>query len=114
MMQTQRTILWVIFVMSLVFLWDNWQRYNGQPSLFGGPPPASREQSAPGQEGAAGGTGATPGAAADGSVPTAPPPTAGTGQAATPAPGAPASVAPAAQLVRLSNDVLQVDIDTMG
>ena len=30
MMQTQRTILWVIFVMSLVFLWDAWQRDQGR------------------------------------------------------------------------------------
>ena len=41
MMQTQRTILWVIFVMSLLFLWDSWQKHNGRPSLFGGPPPST-------------------------------------------------------------------------
>jgi YidC/Oxa1 family membrane protein insertase len=27
--QLQRTILWVVFSMSLLFLWDSWQRYNG-------------------------------------------------------------------------------------
>ena len=111
MMQTQRTILWVIFVMSLVFLWDNWQRYNGQPSLFGGSPPASQEQAAPGHEGATGGSART---VEDNTIPAAPPPTAATGQAATPVPGAPAAVAPTAKLVRLANDVLQIDIDTMG
>ena len=28
-MQLQRTILWVVFSMSLLFLWDSWQRHNG-------------------------------------------------------------------------------------
>jgi len=37
-MDFQRTVLWVIFAMSLLFLWDNWQRYQGRPTLLGGPP----------------------------------------------------------------------------
>jgi YidC/Oxa1 family membrane protein insertase len=35
-MQLQRTILWIVFSMSLLFLWDNWQKHNGKPSMFGG------------------------------------------------------------------------------
>lgn len=34
-MDMQRTILWMIFSLSLLFLWDGWQKYNGQPSMFG-------------------------------------------------------------------------------
>ncbi|MBU6436947.1 MAG: membrane protein insertase YidC, partial [Betaproteobacteria bacterium] len=30
----RRTLLWMIFITSLVFLWDSWQRFNGHPSLF--------------------------------------------------------------------------------
>ncbi|MDO9217851.1 MAG: membrane protein insertase YidC, partial [Lacisediminimonas sp.] len=33
-MDIQRTVLWVVFSMSLLILWDNWMRYNGKPSLF--------------------------------------------------------------------------------
>ena len=33
--QIQRTILWVIFFSSIFFLWDAWQRDQGQPGFFG-------------------------------------------------------------------------------
>ena len=33
-MDIKRTILWVIFSMSLVLLYDNWQRANGHASMF--------------------------------------------------------------------------------
>ena len=38
-MDIQRTILLVIFGMSLVFLWDNWQKHQGRPSMLS--PPAA-------------------------------------------------------------------------
>ena len=31
----RRTILWVVFSVSLVLLWDAWQKHNGHPSMFG-------------------------------------------------------------------------------
>ena len=37
-MDIQRTILWVVFGMSLVFLWDRWQAQQGRPGLL--TPPA--------------------------------------------------------------------------
>ena len=37
----RRTLLWVVFSMSLVLIWDAWQRHNGQPSMFG-PAPAAK------------------------------------------------------------------------
>ncbi len=51
--------------MSLLFLWDAWQRHNGQPSLFG---PAPTKQAAP--AGSDGPT-ATP-KTSDASIPSAP------------------------------------------
>ncbi|MFM8898438.1 MAG: membrane protein insertase YidC [Burkholderiales bacterium] len=35
----RRTMLWVVFSMSLIFLWDAWQKHNGQPSMFSPPVP---------------------------------------------------------------------------
>ena len=35
-MDIRRTILWMIFSFSLLLLWNNWQTYNGRPSMFGG------------------------------------------------------------------------------
>jgi YidC/Oxa1 family membrane protein insertase len=30
----RRTMLWVVFSMALIFLWDAWQKHNGHPSMF--------------------------------------------------------------------------------
>ena len=76
MTDIRRTILWVVFVTSLFLLWDAWNKHNGQPSLFGGPPPRSATaSSAPG--GAASAAVPAPAATAQGpagAVPRAPPP----------------------------------------
>jgi YidC/Oxa1 family membrane protein insertase len=109
MMQTQRTILWVIFVMSLLFLWDSWQKYSGQPSLFGGAP-ATQQAQAPGQDGQP----AQAPSKGDASIPAAPASTPATGAPGQPGAGAPASVAATGQLIRIQNDVLLMDVDTMG
>ena len=34
MTDIRRTVLWVVFTMSLILLWDGWQKHNGQPSMF--------------------------------------------------------------------------------
>ena len=47
-MQTQRMILWIVFSMSLLFLWDSWQRHQGHPSLFGGATPQATAPAASG------------------------------------------------------------------
>lgn len=36
----RRTLLWVVFMMSLLLLWDGWNQHNGKPSMFGTPQPA--------------------------------------------------------------------------
>jgi YidC/Oxa1 family membrane protein insertase len=115
-MDFQRTVLWVIFAMSLLFLWDNWQRSQGRPTLLGGPPQsASKDGVAPGaapqpapQKGAA--------PAADASVPQ---PTAAPAAPALPTTATPADTpSPAAtgggEKVRVETDRLRVDIDLAG
>ena len=115
-MDFQRTVLWVIFAMSLLFLWDGWQRHQGRPSLLGGPPAptAGKDGSAPPAARAP----AAPAGAADASVPQAGP------MAAAPAAAPPAAAAetPAAsaagpgqgQKVRIETDLLRADIDLAG
>ena len=39
MTDTRRAVLWGVFSVSLVMLWDGWSKHNGQPSMFA-PPPA--------------------------------------------------------------------------
>jgi len=127
-MQTQRTVLWIIFSMSLLFLWDAWQKHQGKPSLFS----ATTTQTP-----AAGSAGSAPagGPASGNSVPAAPAGSAVPGQAAPSAAvgadksvpqgssavvppsgaSAPAAGSAAAQPpVRLANDVLALEIDPVG
>jgi YidC/Oxa1 family membrane protein insertase len=46
MTDIRRTLLWVVFTMSLVLLWDAWNKHTGQPSIFG-PTGAKPAASAP-------------------------------------------------------------------
>lgn len=109
-MQTQRTILLIIFSMSLLLLWDAWQKQNGHASLFGVTPPAAQSP----------GTSKTPqnSAGQNSGVPQAamsPVPTSadGTGSAATIA-GGPNGLAATGRLIVLKNEVLALTIDTLG
>ncbi|GAB6847090.1 membrane protein insertase YidC [Paraburkholderia kururiensis] len=98
-MDIKRTVLWVIFFMSAVMLFDNWQRDHGRPSMFF--PSATPTQTAA--------SGAS-GAAAASATPEA-------GQALPAASGAaPANTAPAAQaqFVHFRTDVYDGEIDTRG
>jgi len=98
MTDIRRTVLWVIFTMSLVLLWDGWQKHNGHPSMFS---PAAPKPVA------AAGSAAAPGAAAV-------PAPAATGQAAAAVAGA-APVAPVAtEKVTIKTDVLTVTLDSLG
>jgi YidC/Oxa1 family membrane protein insertase len=112
-MDFQRTVLWVIFAMSLLFLWDNWQRYQGRPSLLGGAPaPTASKEGAVEPPSAA-----VPAPPIDPTVPKPP--------AAVPAPTATAAAPAAAepppptaaasqQRVRIETDLLRADIDLAG
>ena len=98
MTDMRRTFLWVIFTMSLVLLWDAWNKHNGNPTLFGGSAKPAATAPAP-----------TPPASG---VPAA--------IAAAPAPAAGAVAVPAqettaqSERVTLTTDVVRATFDTRG
>jgi YidC/Oxa1 family membrane protein insertase len=77
MSDLRRTILWVIFTLSLVMLWDRWQIHNGRPGLFSVPQPVSTAPAVASASGAlaaatpsaSGSTGATPAGSSLNAVP---------------------------------------------
>src|ERR1700744_1323339 len=94
-MDIKRTVLWVIFFMSAVMLFDNWQRDHGRPSMFfpSATPPQTAASAAPG---------------------TTPPRTPPADLPAT-NPSAPgAAPAAQAQLIPFTTDVYSGEIDTRG
>ncbi len=97
-MDTQRLILFVIFAMSVLFLWQAWERDRNPP-----PPVAKSAAPAPGAPAKPADVPATPTAAAvPGAVPPAPP-------------GAAPAVAAAANApITVRTDVFAVDIDPAG
>jgi YidC/Oxa1 family membrane protein insertase len=108
MTDIRRTLLWVVFVMSLVLLWDGWQKHNGHASMFGGAAKSAASAS---------GTAPVPASGA-GAVPTA---------AAVPAPAGAASAAsavatlpaaplapPSGERVTLTTDVVKATFDSVG
>jgi YidC/Oxa1 family membrane protein insertase len=101
-MDTRRTLLWVVFSVSLLFLWDAWLKHTGQPSMFS-PPVAPTMAPAP-------------------SVPTA-----GTEDASVPKPSVAIPVAapqagtvptvqaaPSTEKWSINTDVLSLVIDSQG
>ena len=108
MTDMRRTLLWVVFTMSLVLLWDRWTVHTGQPSMFGGGPrPAATEQASPPTSAAVpvagvptASTAAVPGAAA--------------ASAAAPTLPAPTPVAPGSEKITLTTDVVKATFDSQG
>ena len=98
----RRTILWVIFGISMVMLWDQWQVYNGRkPTFF---PGSTTTAPASTPSGAASATGVpTPASAAAG----------GTLPGSASAPVAAANAAPHERF-EVSTDVLKLTFDTEG
>ena len=94
----RRTLLWSVFAVSLLMLWDGWLRHTGQGSLFAPPQQAASAAS-------------TPVAKSDASVPTL---------AAAPAAMGASGVAAAAPVAQqgeqlvLHTDLMDVTIDTLG
>ena len=100
MTDMRRTLLWVVFTMSLVLLWDAWNKHTGQPTIFGGPSrPAA---SAPARARRPGASGGVPAAIA--------------GAAATGAPAAvpTAAAVPDSERVTVTTDVVRATFDTRG
>ena len=98
-MDIQRTILWIVFSLSLLLLWDNWMRHTGNQSLFF---PSATEQAAP----AAGS--AAPRDEARNDVPQA--------SATPPAPGAvpPAEPQKTGETVTITTDLYKAEVDLQG
>jgi len=95
----KRTILWIVFAVSLVVLWNNWMVSNGKQSMFSATPPAKVAQAPANTQADA--TGGVPGAPAQAGAPAIP------GQPAAPAPVR-------AERITITTDVVKADIDTQG
>jgi len=95
-----------VFVMSLVLLWDAWNKHTGAPPLFGSatPRPSATASAPPPQASAAPGTAAVPSATT--STPTAPAATVSAVPGAAPAPGG--------ELITLTTNQVKATIDTRG
>jgi YidC/Oxa1 family membrane protein insertase len=98
MTDMRRTLLWVVFSMSLFLIYDAWQKHNGHPSFFS-PVPAKV---------------AAPAASAAGGLPTPTAANQATGAAAA-APGAPAGAAPTvAERTTITTDVVKATLSGAG
>jgi len=101
MTDIRRTVLWVVFTMSLVFLWDGWQRHQGRPSMFSPTPAATTQPAVAGSPASA----ALPQAMQTGTAPAA-----AAAPGAAPAP----AVAPQGELVAIETDLIQAQFSTLG
>jgi YidC/Oxa1 family membrane protein insertase len=120
MTDVRRMILWGVFVVSLMMLWDGWNRHNGQPSLFGPPGRPAQTQAPAGAPANAAATPATQTAAVNATAAATgvPQPAAATAAVNTPAASALATTAPpsAAQgeAVTITTDVMRATFDSRG
>ncbi|WP_305822335.1 membrane protein insertase YidC [Massilia brevitalea] len=93
----KRTILWIVFAVSLVVLWNNWMVSNGKQSMFSPAPPAKVAEAPANTHNTSG----VPGAPAQ------------AGAAAVP--GQPAAPAPVrAERITITTDVVKAEVDTQG
>ncbi|OWW22251.1 membrane protein insertase YidC [Noviherbaspirillum denitrificans] len=99
-MDIKRTILWVVFSLSLLLLWDNWMRYTGKQSMFF---PAATQQANKPAAATAGGATATKSDVPQATVTT---------QAPAAVPAGPTPVK--SEIVTITTDVIKADIDTVG
>ena len=103
----RRTLLWSVFAVSLLMLWDGWLRHTGQPSLFApAPAPVASVASAPAS--GAGAADVPQSAQALGS------PAQGAAQAAAGASAPEAPGTPKGELITIGTDVVKATIDTLG
>ena len=108
MTDIRRTLLWMVFTMSLVFLWDAWNKHTGQPSWFS-PTPPRVAASAPPQ----GASATAPAAVPQTGIPAA---VATPGAAATTAPvaAAPATGQGGGEETVITTDLVKVTFDSVG
>ncbi|GAB4560385.1 MAG: membrane protein insertase YidC [Rhizobacter sp.] len=99
MTDMRRTLLWVVFLMSLTLLWDGWNKHTGQPSMFG-PPATTKPAAAPSPSAAPG-------------VATPMPAGAASGVAVAPSASAPSANLPA-EKITITTDLMQATLDSKG
>ena len=104
----RRTLLWSVFAVSLLMLWDGWLRHTGQPSLFT-PAPAASVAAADGGSAASGAAGAS---ASD--VPKSAQTLGGGAAAAQAAAGASAPAVAQSEQIVIQTDVVKATVDTLG
>jgi YidC/Oxa1 family membrane protein insertase len=103
-MDIQRTVLWVVFSMSLLMLWNNWMVSTGRPSPFFGAPTTQQAKPADG------------GTISSAAVPQTSTATGGS----APAGGATAAAIPGgttpvkSEVITITTDLVKADIDTVG
>jgi YidC/Oxa1 family membrane protein insertase len=104
MTDIRRSILWIVFSVSLVMLWDAWNTHNGHPSMFAptAAKPVAAAGAAPASAAGLPAAAATPGAA----------PAAAGAAVATPTAGA--ALPTASEKVSISTDVVKATFDTKG
>ncbi|GAB3437939.1 membrane protein insertase YidC [Massilia solisilvae] len=94
----KRTILWIVFAVSLIVLWNDWMVSNGKQSMFSATPPAKVATNAPAAK------------PAGSDLPAAPQANAVPGTPAVPGAAAPVK----AETITITTDVVKADIDTAG
>jgi len=106
MTDIRRTLLWVVFTMSLVLIWDAWNKHTGQASIFGGSaPPAVTAGVDP----------ATPSSAAAGvPAPAAVPTPAGATPGAAATLPTPTQAVPSGERVTVTTDVVKATFSSQG
>ncbi len=111
MTDIRRTLLWGIFLASLFFIYESWNRHNGQPSLFGTPAPAiaPARSTVPGAPVTAAPSNALPGGLPGAATPAAP-----AGITPTAVATAASATAPAGQAVTVTTDLVRATIDSTG
>lgn len=114
-MDTRRTILWIVFSVSLFMLYENWQRFNGRPTMFG--PQTTQQPTAGGSAPHTPADDVPAAATAPNAVPASggATPSANNAAATTPPSDVPSATAPAtSQKVAVSTDLYAIDLDAVG
>ena len=111
MTDIRRTIAWAIFSASLFFIWDAWNKHNGQPSFFSPTPRATAPANPPPNSGR-GNTAAAPSLLPGQSA--LPAASGATGTAALPAGPAGRVAADAAARAIVTTDLVKATFDTRG
>jgi YidC/Oxa1 family membrane protein insertase len=107
MTDIRRTLLWMVFTMSLVFLWDAWNKHTGQPSWFSPTPPRAAASAPPNAA-----PGSAPTAAAQTGIPAA---AAVPGAAAaTASTAAPAATTATGEETVITTDLVKATFDSLG